>query len=297
MQAVRDILAAARDAGRPSLSFELFPTKTPDGEATLFDRTVPALKGGAAWDFCSVTYGAGGGTRDKTLDIVQRVQEQHGLTAVSHLTCVNSTREQIAGFLDEAASRNIHNVLALRGDPPGGGAFEPTPGGFTYSSELVRFIRERGGFSIGVAGFPEGHIACTEGAAVDWDRTADKIAQGADFLITQLFFDNADFYRFRDHLAARGVNIPLLPGMLPILSASQIKRFTALCGAKIPPAMLARIEELGDDDEAVTQYGIEYAAEQCRDLLANGVSGLHFYSLNKSRSTLGVLDALGLGRA
>ena len=293
MTPVRDRLAAARAAGRPALSFELFPTKTPEGAVNLFEKTVPALKA-APWDFCSVTYGAGGGTRDTTLDIVQRVQHDHGLPAVSHLTCVNSTRDQIAEFLDEAAARGVSNVLALRGDPPGGGSFVPTPGGFTYSNELVAFIRERGGFSIGVAGFPEGHIACTGGREVDWRHTANKVRAGADFIITQLFFDNADYYAFRDFLAAEGVTVPILPGILPILSTAQIKRFTALCGARLPDRLLARLNELGDNDEAATAFGIDYAAEQCRDLLDHGVPGLHFYSLNKSHSTLSVLRKLGL---
>jgi methylenetetrahydrofolate reductase (NADPH) len=293
MTPVRDLLAGARNAGRPTLSFELFPTKTPEGAVTLFEKTLPALRT-APWDFCSVTYGAGGGTRDTTLDIVQRVQRDHGLPAVSHLTCVNSTRDQIAEFLDDAAARGVSNVLALRGDPPGGGAFAATEGGFTYSNELVAFIRERGGFSVGVAGFPEGHIACTAGREVDWRHTANKVRAGADYIITQLFFDNADYYAFRDFLAADGVTVPILPGILPILSAGQIKRFTALCGARLPEALLARLEAIGDDEAAAVAYGIEYATQQCQDLLAQGAPGLHFYSLNKSHSTLSVLRNLGL---
>jgi methylenetetrahydrofolate reductase (NADPH) len=168
-------------------------------------------------------------------------------------------------------------------------------GGFEYSWELVRFIREMGGFCIGVAGFPEGHIACKEGREVDWERLKHKVDQGADFVITQLFFDNADFFAFQDHLRNRlGSHVTLVPGILPVLSGSQLQKFTALCGARIPAPMLARLQEIGADDEAAIAFGIEYAAQQCRELLDRGVNNLHFYCLNKSRSTVEVVQRLGL---
>jgi methylenetetrahydrofolate reductase (NADPH) len=293
MQFIRDIYAAKRGKA-PVISFEFFPPKTEEGDRNLMEKTVPALLK-IKPDFCSVTYGAGGSTKEKTLSIVEQIQKRHGLTAMSHLTCVGSTKEQLRDVLMDARARGIKNILALRGDPPGGtGEFTKTPGGFEFSSELVAFIREVGGFSIGSAGFPEGHIACKEGKIVDWQRLKAKVDAGAEFIITQLFFDNADFFEFRDHLRKLGITIPLFPGMLPILSASQIKKFTTLCGAKIPAAMTSKLEQLGDNDEAVTAYGIDYATKQCEELLRNGVEGLHFYTLNKVRSTLEVAKNLGL---
>jgi methylenetetrahydrofolate reductase (NADPH) len=289
---IRDILAETQRAGRPAISFEFFPTKTPEGERTLLEQTIPAL-GALQPDFCSVTYGAGGGTRDKTLDIVNRMQCAQGLPTIAHLTCVNATREETEAVLREADTLGIRNILALRGDPPGGGAFAPMAGGFEYSYQLVQFIREMGEFSIGVAGFPEGHIACTEGKYVDWQRLKHKIDHGADFVITQLFFDNRDYLEFRDHLARLGVTVPIIPGILPILSTSQIKRFTALSGATLPGALLARLERTVSDAEA-TEVGIDYATTQCEELLREGAPGLHIYTLNKARSTTEVLRNLGL---
>lgn len=294
MKLVRDIYAEKFRAKQPVISFEFFPPKTEEGDRNLLEKTIPALKQ-ANPDYCSVTYGAGGSTRDKTLMIVDRIQKQHQLTAVAHLTCVCATREEIRGLLQQIKSMGVKNVLALRGDPPGGGEFKATPGGFEFSSQLVEFIREIDGFSIGVAGFPEGHIACKEGKQVDWQHLKTKIDAGADFVLTQLFFDNADFYEFRDHLTQKlGVTVPLVPGIVPILSASQIKRFTAMCGACIPPALATRLEEIGDDDATATEFGIEYATKQCEDLLRNGAPGIHFYTLNKAHSTLRVLENLRL---
>src|SRR3954447_4416587 len=229
MQLVRDIYATKAAAGKPVISFEFFPPKTEEGDRLLLEKTVPALLATKP-DYCSVTYGAGGSTRDKTLMIVDRIQREHGLTAVAHLTCVSATREQIGDLLKQIQSLGVRNVLALRGDPPGGGEFKATPGGFEFSNQLVKFIRDHGDFSIGVAGFPEGHIACKDGKFVDWTYLKQKVDAGADFVITQLFFDNNDFYAFRDHLTRKlGVKVPLVPGIIPILGAAQIKRFTALC--------------------------------------------------------------------
>lgn len=294
MQLVRDIYAAKRAAGQPVVSFEFFPPKTDEGERALFERTLPTLLATRP-DFCSVTYGAGGSTREKTLRIVERIQREHGLTAVAHLTCVSATREEIGVLLGQIRALGVRNVLALRGDPPGGGEFKPTPGGFEYSNQLVQFIREQGDFCIGVAGFPEGHIACREGKHADWRYLKEKIKAGADFVLTQLFFDNKDYYEFREHLRREhGIEVPLVPGIVPIVSGSQIKRFTALCGARIPAALGAKLDELGDDDAAVTRFGIEYATRQCEDLLREGAPGIHFYTLNKSHSTVETLKNLGL---
>lgn len=281
-------------AGRPVISFEFFPPKTDEGDRNLLEKTLPALMA-VRPDYCSVTYGAGGSTRDKTLTIVDRIQREHRLTAMMHLTCVNSTQAQLREVVEAARAKGILNILALRGDPPGGtGEWKAVEGGFEYSYQLVRFLRELGGFSVGTAGFPEGHIACKEGKRTDWDRLKAKIDCGADFVITQLFFDNADYLEFRDYLQKQGVKVPLIPGVLPILSASQIKKFTTLCGAKIPAPLLEKLESLGTNDEAATEFGIEYASRQCAELLREGVPGLHFYTLNKAHSTTRVVANLAL---
>ena len=192
MSFIRDIFAEKGAAKRPVISFEFFPTRTPEGERTLLEKTIPAL-GQLKPDFCSVTYGAGGSTRETTLTIVDRIQRDQKLTAMAHMTCVNATREETAAVLNQAKSLGITNILALRGDPPGGvGDFQKTEGGFEFSYELVRFIKESADFSIGVAGFPEGHIACSDGKHADWRHLKHKIDQGADFVITQLFFSNKD---------------------------------------------------------------------------------------------------------
>ena len=227
--------------------------------------------------------------------IVDRIQREHGMTAVAHLTCVCATKEEIRNLLGQIRALGVHNLLALRGDPPGGGEFKTTPGGFEFSNQLVRFIREQGDFSIGVAGFPEGHIACKEGKIVDWGYLSEKVDAGADFVITQLFFDNDDFYSFRDHMVDKhGIKVPLVPGIIPILSAAQIRRFTTLCGSRIPAPLAAKLDELGDNDAAVAEFGIEYATAQCRALLAHGAPGIHFYTLNKATSTVRVMKNLDL---
>ena len=296
VQFIRDIHAAQQGSDRPVVSFEFFPPKTEEGDRNLLEKTIPALLE-LKPDYCSVTYGAGGSTRDKTLMIVDRVQRDHGLTAMAHLTCVNATVDETCAVLEQTRALGIKNVLALRGDPPNGASeFVKTEGGFEYSYQLVRRIREFGAFSIGVAGFPEGHVACTEGKQADWRRLKAKIDHGADFVITQLFFDNRHYFECRDFLAAQGVDVPIVPGILPILSTSQIKRFVALCGAGLPPALLSELDKRGDDDEAVSQFGIEYATRQCEELLREGAPGLHFYTLNKVRSTTAVVKNLALER-
>jgi methylenetetrahydrofolate reductase (NADPH) len=294
MRFIRDIYAEARAAKRPVISLEFFPTKTEEGERNLLEKTIPALRQ-LNPDFCSVTYGAGGSTRDKTLMIVDRIQREQNLPTMAHLTCVGATKDEIAKVLEQARALGIKNILALRGDPPPGtGEFKKTEGGFEFSYQLVKFIRELGGFSIGTAGFPEGHIACKEGKVIDWQRLKAKIDCGADFVLTQLFFDNDDYFEFQNHLEKLGVTIPIVPGILPVQSASQIKKFTALCGAKLPAKLLSRLDELGEDDAAVSEFGIQYATCQCEELLKRGVPGLHFYTLNKSGPTTKILKNLEL---
>ena len=283
-------------AREPAISFEFFPPKTEEGDRNLLERQIPALLATRP-DFCSVTYGAGGSTRDKTLMIVDRVQREHGLTALAHLTCVNHTREEILALLEKFRALGCQNILALRGDPPGGGAFQATPNGFEYSAQLVGFIREHGSFSIGTAGFPEGHVACQGGKHADWQHLKEKVDAGADFVLTQLFFDNADYFEFRDYLTNKlGVKVPLIPGIIPILSAGQITKFTQLSGAKIPAALRQSLDKLVNNDEAAVEFGIEYATRQCEELLRAGVPGLHFYTLNKARSTVQVLKNLNLAQ-
>ena len=295
MQLIRDIHRARQGSGRPVISFEFFPPKTDEGERVLLENTVPELLR-LKPDFCSVTYGAGGSTRDKTLGIAARIQREHDLTVMSHLTCAGSTREQIREYVENARRQGIENFLALRGDPPGGvGEFQRTEGGFEYSYQLVTFLREMGGLSLGTAGFPEGHISCREGKHVDWQRLKAKIDCGADFVLTQLFFDNHDFFEFRDYMVKQGVTIPICPGILPIVSGPQIKRFTTLCGAKLPPAVVQELERLGDDDEAAAKFGIDYAVSQCQELLKRGVPGMHFYPLNRTAAPTAILRRLGLG--
>ena len=294
MKLIRDIHAARKPGSKPVISFEFFPPKTEEGEKTLFEKTVPALLK-LNPHYCSVTYGAGGSTRDKTLGIAQRLQNDFGLLTLMHLTCVNATKDEIRSVVVDAKSRGIDNILALRGDPPGGtGEFKATEGGFEYSHQLVGFLKELGGFSIGTAGFPEGHIACKEGREVDWNRLKAKIDCGADFVVTQLFFDNADFLYFRDYLAKLGVTVPIIAGVLPIMGAGQIQRFCQLCGAKIPASLLARLNEFSGDDEGCAKFGVEFATRQCEELIREGVPGIHFYTLNKVPSTAAIMGNLGL---
>lgn len=276
-------------------SFEFFTPRTREGEISLWSNTVPALAGMEP-GFCSVTYGAGGSTRQQTLELVQEIQRRFGIPGMAHLTCVGSTAGEILALLDEAKRRGIRNILALRGDPPAGtDRFVAPAGGFQYASELVKLTREAGGFSTAVAGFPEGHPECRDGREADWERLKAKVDCGADCVVTQLFFDNADYYRFREHMAVRlGVCVPLVPGVIPILSNSQIRRFVTVCGARIPAALEERLDRLKDDDRAAAEFGIEFATEQCADLLRNGVPGIHFYTLNKAASTGQVLANLGV---
>ena len=293
MRLIKDIYVDKEALGKPTISFEFFPFKTPEGEVRFFDKTLPALME-ARPDYASVTYGAGGSTREKTLEIVEKIQGDFGLTTMAHLTCVKHTIDEINSILDDAKNRGIRNILALRGDPPPGENWSMTDGGFEYASDLVSYIKAQGDFGIAVAGFPEGHIDCKDGKEVDWQYLIKKIKCGADLVITQMFFDNSDYFQLVDFLKEVGVNIPLLPGIIPVDNASQIKKFSAMCGAKLPKKFTTRLEELGDDSDAVREFGIEYASLQCQELLDNGAPGLHFYTLNKSKAVCGVLSNLNL---
>lgn len=294
MNLICDMYTARQASGKPVVSFELFPPKTPEGEKALFEKALPEMAS-LKPDYISVTYGAGGSTQEKTLGIVDQVQNKHHITTLAHLTCVGATREQINGIIQQFKALGVKNILALRGDPPGNvGEFKKTEGGFEYAFELVNLLRQHGDFSVGVAGFPEGHVACKEGRHVDWDRLVNKINCGGDFVLTQLFFDNHDFLAFRDYLTRKGVRVPIVPGIIPILSATQIKRFTAVCGSRLPDKLVTDLDRLGTDDEASLKYGIEYATLQCQELLREGAPGFHFYALNKARSCRAILKNLGL---
>jgi methylenetetrahydrofolate reductase (NADPH) len=281
---------------QPTISFEFFPPKTEAGFTSLF-ATISDLHP-LNPSYVSVTYGAGGSTRQKTVALVERIQKESNILAMAHLTCVGHTAAELGQILDELWTAGVRNVLALRGDPPAGPAatFVAAEGGFAYSSDLVKFVRERQDFCIGVAGYPEGHPQCLNRIR-DLEMLKLKIDNGGCFVTTQLFFDNQDFYRFRDQARGMGVGVPIVAGIMPIVNVAQIKRFVSMCGAKIPHPLLQKLESLEGDGEAVYAAGLEHAVEQCKDLIANGVDGLHFYTLNKSRATVDVVKALDLPRS
>jgi len=279
----------------PSISVEFFPPKTDQGEANLW-TCIDELKAGIDLRFVSVTYGAGGSTQDRTKRIVTRIKAETGLEPMAHLTCVGSTKEELGALLDEYTAAGIENILALRGDAPEGmDKFEATAGGFAYASDLVRFIHERDGFSIGVATYPEGHPESKGGMQDDVRYLKLKQENGAAAAITQYFFDNEDFYRFRDAAERAGVTIPIIPGIMPVTNFATIQRFSGMCGASIPMRLRNLMEPLGDDLDAIAAAGIDFASEQCRNLLEAGVPGLHFYALNRSEATLAVCHKLGIG--
>src|SRR4051812_27477503 len=280
---------------RPSFSFEFFPPKTEEGERNLWNA-IAALKP-LGPDYVSVTYGAGGSTRDKTLDIVERIRREYGLEAMAHFTCVGATVHELTGTLDRMRDLGLDNVLALRGDPPQGEeTWTKTEGGLEYSRELVELIGARyGEFSVGAACFPETHIHATS-AEDDLRHLKAKVDAGVDFLITQLFFDNAFYYEFVERARAIGVDVPIIPGIMPITNARQIHRVTSLCKSEIPERLRAELDARADDPDAAEAFGVAYATLQCADLLAHGAPGIHFYTMNRSPATRAILSALKLLR-
>lgn len=278
--------------GKPAISFEFFPPKNEVGFATLY-KTIGELHP-LHPSYVSVTYGAGGSTREKTVDLVERIQTELKIRAMAHLTCVGHTADEIGGILDDLWNAGIRNVLALRGDPPAGQMnFVATEGGFSYANELVAYIKSKKDFCIGVAGYPEGHPQCLNRTR-DLEHLKHKIDAGGCFVITQLFFDNADFYRFRDQARAMGIQVPIIAGIMPIGNVAQIKRFVSMCGAKIPHPLLLKLESLEQNPEAVYAAGVDYATQQCQDLIENGVDGVHFYTLNRSKATVQICKALNV---
>lgn len=277
--------------GKFGLSFELFPPKSAAGEEELF-RQLPAL---VAFEpsYITCTYGAGGSTREKTLHVVDRVHRQFGMSVAAHLTCVGSTIDELREYLSEANQLGVENIIALRGDPTQGQEnFRPMPGGLRYANELVALLREDfPQFGIAVAGYPETHQEAPS-AEIDLQNLKRKVDTGADVVITQLFYDNDEFFRFRDRCDAIGIRVPIVPGILPVVSYKQIARIASLCGARLPEKFREALKAQGDDTEGQFDVGVEFATAQVQQLIDGGVAGVHFYVLNKSRATTRVLSSV-----
>ncbi len=286
-------VSEAYQAGRLGLSFELFPPKTPAGDQELLRNVEQLVAFSPTYITC--TYGAGGSTRQKTLDVISEVRRRFSVAVASHLTCVGSTREQLCDYLREATTREVENIVALRGDPPQGQeTFQPVEGGLRYACDLVELIRaEFDHFGIAVAGYPETHREAPSPEA-DLENLRCKVAAGADVVITQLFYVNDDFFRFRDRCERLGIRVPIVPGLLPVTNLAQIKRITTLCGAKLPKSFIADLEAQGDDIEGQFRVGVEFATAQAQQLIDAQVPGIHFYVLNKSAATSSVLKAVRL---
>ena len=288
-------ISQAYGPGKFGLSFELYPPKTPAGDEELFHHVARLIE--FRPDFITCTYGAGGSTRQKTLEIVEQVQRRFGCPVASHLTCVGSTVDELRSYLRDAARRRIGNIVALRGDPPRGETqFKPVAGGLSYANELVTLVRrEFAEFGVAVAGYPETHREAPN-AQIDLENLKRKVDAGADVVITQLFYDNDDYWRFRDRCQQAGIRVPIVPGILPVTNLAQIERIASLCGARLPrdfQAALAQSAGNADDQFAV---GVDFAIRQVRALVERGVPGIHFYVLNKSPATAGVLKAMALPR-
>lgn len=284
---IKDLLKRKR-----TISFEFFPPREADGVPGVIEVIKGLQRFGP--DFVSVTYGAGGGTREHTESITLRLRQETDLVVMAHLTCVAQSRSAVHSVLQRLAAAGIENIIALRGDrPPGYESAAPSADEFAHATELIEHIRRNFDFGVAAACYPEGH---TESSDLDTDLKYIRLKQdlGADFLITQLFYDNAHYYGLLERAAKAGITLPIVPGVLPIQNTPQIRRFTALCGASIPAALDAQLERYAGDNRAVREIGVEYAVRQVEDLWANGVPGVHFYVLNRSYSISRILEALGL---
>lgn len=283
----------AYSAGRFGLSFELFPPKNPESEAAMW-RTVEDLM---AFEpaLITCTYGAGGSTRGTTLDVLKGLRARHDVPVASHLTCVGSSVDELRDYLHDAGSAGVAAIVALRGDPPKGeSSFTPVAGGLRYASELVALIRDEfPEFALLVAGYPETHQEAMSPAA-DLDNLKRKCDAGGEVVITQLFYDNDDLFRFRDRCAALGITAPIVPGVMPVTNYAQIRRIASLCKARLPEAFTQAFEAAGDDEAAQFEAGVTFAARQVEELIAGGVPGIHLYVLNKSPATVRVLEHVGL---
>jgi methylenetetrahydrofolate reductase (NADPH) len=281
-------------ADEPIFSFEFFPPKSDAGERVL-GLALESLRQ-LSPSFVSVTYGAGGTSRGRTLELTKWIKQELGIEAMAHLSCVGSTREELTDIIADMRQSGIENILALRGDPPRGeGDWKPHPGGLQYSTELAALIHSDHDVCIGGACFPEVHPEALD-LTHDLRFLKDKIDNGVSFLITQLFFDNDLYFRFVDEARAAGIDVPILPGVMPITDLRQIKTITGMCGATIPPQLLEALEWRSHDPDAVLQLGVSYATLQCAELLARGAPGVHFYTLNRSHATRAILSALRLHR-
>jgi len=283
---IKDILERVR----PSFSFEFFPPKNREGFEQLF-TTIGQLES-CQPTYVSVTFGAGGSTRTQTIDLVGRIKNEIGLESMAHLTCVGSSREELRSILDTLQAKGIMNILALRGDPPQGQEkFEKPKNGFAYANELVEFVRKHYDFCIGVAGYPEGHVECQDKKA-DLENLKRKVDAGADFIVTQLFFDNRFYFDFVERARNIGIEIPIIPGIMPVLNVKQTQRFTKMCGSTIPKTLMRQLESAQDEPETVRKIGIEHATVQCELLLQEEAPGIHFYTLNRSNATLKIMESL-----
>jgi methylenetetrahydrofolate reductase (NADPH) len=291
---IDQILNGTPPAHGPAFSFEFFPPKTEQGEQNLYAALADLRPLEPA--FVSVTYGAGGSTREKTIEIVKRLKEEWGLEAMAHFTCVGATVDELRTTLDEMQDAGIDNVLALRGDPPAGETeWTKTEGGLEYSRELIELIAADYPFAIGAACFPETHIHAA-GPEEDLRYLGEKVQAGVDFLITQVFFDNAYYFDFVARARAAGIKAPIIPGIMPITRVGQVERMAEMCGSAIPEPLRGELHGRTDDAEAVLDFGVAYATLQCAELLAAGAPGIHFYTLNRSPATRAILSALKLSR-
>ncbi len=282
------------EADEPIFSFEFFPPKTDEGERVL-GLALESLRQ-LEPDFVSVTYGSGGSTRDRTVKLTKWIKQELGIETMAHLTCVGASRDELDAILRDIAEAGIDNVLALRGDPPRGEtAWTPHPRGLSHASELVELIAAEHDFCVGAACFPEVHVDAPD-MAHDLRFLRHKIENGVSFLITNLFFDNEFYFRFVEEARSAGIEVPIIPGIMPITNAGQIKVMTGMCGATIPGSLLEQLEVRAEDPEAVLQLGVAYATLQCAELLARGAPGIHFYTLNRSPATRAILSALRLLR-
>jgi methylenetetrahydrofolate reductase (NADPH) len=276
---------------RPLRSLEFFPPKDDEGVANLKAAAVVLKR--IQPDFVSVTYGAGGSTRERTAQVSALLKDECGYTVMPHLTCVGSTRDEVAALADKIYAAGFRNIMALRGDPPKGQTtFEPYRDGLRYAADLVTLLKSRhADFCLGVAGYPECHPE-SPSLEADLANLKRKVDAGADFVTTQLFFDNAVFYRFVDRCRSSGIRVPIVPGIMPVLSLKQVQRFTQLCGATIPEKLIKRLEAAGDMADAVEAVGIDWALMQIRDLVANGAPGYHLYILNRAKSAVALAAGL-----
>jgi len=277
-------------AGKPTYSFEFFPPKNFPSILELGINVGQLMK--LAPSFISVTYGAGGSTQDASFDLIDYIQNKVGLVTMAHYTCVNATAEKVQQDLDYLSSKNIKNLILLRGDPPRGQKeFRNSKGDFQHASDLIRFVAAQNRFSIGAAGYPEGHPESPT-LERDMEYLKLKVQSGAEFIITQLFFDNTHYFDFVRKARRTGIEVPIIPGIMPITNFKQVKRFTEMIGASIPPNLLEKLDPYQEDLEKTYDIGVDFAIKQCRELMDGGAPGLHFYTLNKSRATVDIFSAI-----